>query len=166
VESPAGSDDPEDCLCMAGYYNNATRCEHCARDAFCEDNAMTLCAAYCWSGNEALRDGPDKCLCHPGLYQSGSACAQCPKDHFCEGTNVAQGCPRNSSTDGLAGQQRCNCIIGFANDLTDNMLSCQLCAAGLFKDSSCNAACAPCQQCAGLMTFEISACVPGSDRVC
>ena len=166
MQSLAGSDDPGDCVCIPGYYNNGSRCAHCDADTFCEDGVMTACAEDRWTSDEALLDAPDKCMCRPGLYQHAGACAPCLQNHFCEGDNIAKGCPLNSSTDGLLGLQRCSCDIAFESDLSGNVLSCQLCAEGRYKHESGNAACSPCQQCASQLTFEISACVPGSDRIC
>ena len=166
MESPAGSDDPSDCVCMSGYYNNGTRCQPCHADTFCEDGVMTACAPDRWTGDETLLDAPDKCLCRPGLYQHAGECAPCLQNHFCEGDNIAQGCPRNSSTDGLLGLQRCNCDIAFESDLSGNVLSCRLCADGRYKHESGNAACVPCVHCQEQLTFEISACVAGSNRIC
>jgi len=166
MQSPVGSAAASDCVCMPGYYNNGTRCEHCATDTFCEDGVMTACAADRWTSDEALLDAPDKCLCRPGLYQRAGECATCLQDHFCEGDNIAQLCPLNSSTDGLLGLLRCNCDIGFESVLAGNVLSCELCAEGHYKHESGNAACTPCVLCEGQLTFEISACVPDSNRIC
>ncbi|XP_073430545.1 uncharacterized protein [Dendrobates tinctorius] len=102
---------------------NASRCEPCPEDTFCNTSSCTHCT-MCPEGQESLEVGSVECtLCLPGMYKGlgddrckycrdgeyqvnsgGVRCEECPKDHYCPSPDISPiscpedaFCPRGSS---------------------------------------------------------------------
>lgn len=172
--SDAGSDAHADCVCIAGFYNNHTRCQQCPAQHFCPgDKTFNPCPANEWTNDLT---GYSECVCRPGFFRSADQCVPCTEDFFCSGVlDERKACPANSqSPAGSALITDCACDAGYENSTvaaangTVVQHICVLCAHGVVKESNGNHACRPCTVCRPAVdgVHEISACRPAQDAVC
>jgi hypothetical protein len=180
--SEAGSANFANCTCMAGYYNNGTRCEACHVDTYCVgDGVPRACPAHEWTSGERAYS---ECYCQPGFHSpalpvaSPKGCELCPVGSFCPGEFDARwNCTAHStSAAGSAVDVDCKCLPGFGNvslhallpDDTPTFHACAACAAGRFKETTANAACEACTVCLpdpdGV--YELQACRADYDARC
>lgn len=166
METERGAASAADCRCVAGFYNNGSRCEECKADSFCDGGNTTACADDRWTQGKTAQEHAEDCLCRPGLYQPHLQCAPCLKNHFCEGDNTAYPCPQNSTTLGTESRTRCECDAGFRGVLAGNVFGCERCPHGLVKEEPGNQNCSLCDACNASRSFENSACLPANNRFC
>lgn len=180
--SDAGSAYFANCTCMAGFYNNGTRCDACHVDTYCVgDGLPRACPAHEWTSGERQYS---ECYCRPGYYSptlstaSPKGCELCPVDSFCTGEFDARfDCTSHSTSDaGSALDTDCLCLPGFGNvslfallpDDTPTFHACAACAPEFFKETASNEACAPCTVCLPIPdgVYELQACRADYDARC
>ena len=147
--SPAASDALTDCLCAAGFAGGAGEtCVECAADTFEADDACLPCPTNSVSAPRSA--GASACKCKPGYSgPDGGDCVACARGQFkaLEGAAACTACNEHASTLDLAATDatECRCTPGFApsgNSATG--VTCAPCAANTYKNTTANAACAPC----------------------
>ena len=147
--SPAASDALTDCLCAAGFAGGAGEtCVECAADTFEAGDACLPCPINSVSAPRSA--GASACKCKPGYSgPDGGDCVACARGLFkaLAGAAACVFCSEHASTLDLAATDatECRCTPGFApsgNSATG--VTCAPCAANTYKNTTANAACAPC----------------------
>ena len=140
--SAPGSDAPEDCHCVGGYYRSEGRCLQCPIGAYCVDEALHLCASFDapLTTVAAGQSSPAACVCPAGDFRAATndTCKPCPADFFCpQETHVALpnvvACGENTYTDGggHAEHSACKCFAGFVLTAdSDSFMKCIPCPPG------------------------------------
>jgi len=147
--SPAASDALTDCLCAAGFAGGAGEtCVECAADTFEAGDVCLACPANSVSAPRSA--GASACKCKPGYSgPDGGPCHACEAGTFkpLAGAAACTACNAHASTLDLAATDaaECRCTPGFAPSGSSAAgVTCALCAADTYKNTTANAACAAC----------------------
>lgn len=162
--SPAGSKNVSDCVCDAGYFEEANLCESCPAGFFCAgvDETKVRCPAH--STSPEFSDSVGDCTCEQGFYGDSSAgcsacpvgtfkavggsgpCVDCPADSYSDRTNRSSSCdPCPAHTVSPAGSDAEGDCVAAPGYFTAG--SVQPCPPGTFQDLSGQT---DCKLCGGL----------------
>ena len=143
-QSPAGSDSPQDCLCVAGYgfiayAEGAPVCAACPLGKYKADPGNFACTP-CQNHSSSISTGSTgACVCDAGYQAQAAQCSACPAGKYkADGGIACTDCPHNSYS--APASTLCECNAGY----TGGSLNCTACPAGTYKPAAGSAACAAC----------------------
>ena len=146
----SGSDELEDCKCVAGYSatSDGAACTACDADTYKSDTGVGQCSACpagtnSAGGSRALID----CKCSAGYSGSfdGAACTACDAGTYkvAPGAGHCSACPAGTSSSGGGTQLvDCKCLAGYT--AASDGVACSACKAGTHKDSAGAGGCVEC----------------------
>ncbi|KAJ1465826.1 hypothetical protein T484DRAFT_1647703, partial [Baffinella frigidus] len=168
--SPKGSDEVDDCLCVAGYYGHpgSSRgdCVECEAGGWCPGGDME---SYQCVPNSMAPVGSTNytdCVCEPRYHgPDGGNCQYCTPDEYCPGGTDSLDCPSDSgSPAGAMDQRSCQCDGGYEGP-PGGPASCTVCGVNTYANKTASTSVGACNACPS-NTFSMEESLVISDCTC